>query len=495
MNTSLARRLSAALALLMLAYGGAVAVLVWQLSVAREQETLQQLSAGLARHIVGHWPEVATAADRPEGQPEARAAVLQMLMTVNPGIQAYVLDAQGRVQTYLGPPGMVRAPQVDLQPVRSFLGATAALPLYGSDPMGGAPRVFSAAMFPPRAGDREPPGYLYIVLEGPACNAVLARLSEQRLWRGLALAVLAALLITLLAGLVVTHRLARPLQQLARRMGRLELASLGQAQSAPRGAAAHDEVAIITRSFEALQGRLARQVSAHREVIANVAHDLRTPLTALQGQLEALARHAQVEPARRHVHAALAHSARLRRLTEQLFELATLQAMDQVPVREPFRLDDMVADTVQKYDADRHQPVTLGPAPASGVQVRGDLLLVERALGNLIDNALRHAGTPVRVSLAVDEREAAVLVEDSGPGLPADLAARLNQGEPVRDPSLRRHRGGGMGGLGLAIAQQVAALHGGRLRCLPTAGGGSCLALALPLLPAAGGLAAVRSSP
>ncbi len=474
MRWNFARRLSAALAALLLAYGAAVALLAWQLAVQREQETLQRVSAGLARHIVEHWPQVGATAD-------PREAILTMLMTVNPGIQVYLLDASGQVQSYLGEPGMVRVPQVDLGAVRMFLSGQAALPLYGSDPMGGAPRVFSAAMFPPRAADSRPPGYLYIVLEGPARDAVLARLSETRLWRGLAAALTAALLATLLIGVLVTQRLARPLQRLAQRMGALELPTLAMRSEARTASAGSDEVAVITRSFEALQARLARQVAAQREVIANVAHDLRTPLTALQGQLEALAVAGRDPASQRHLSAALAQNQKLRRLTEQLFELATLQSLEEVPIREPFRLDDLVADAVQKFDAASDTRITLGPAPATAVQVQGDLLLVERAVTNLIDNALRHAGTPVRVSLEVGEAEAAVLVEDDGPGLPPALVQRLNDGEPVRDPALRRHRGGGMGGLGLAIAQRVAALHGGRLRCMPAPHGGTRLALSLPL--------------
>ncbi len=486
MRWTFARRLSAALAALLLAYGAAVALLAWHLAVEREQETLQRVSVGLARHIVERWPVVSAAAGLPDVQAAARASILTMLMTVNPGIQAYLLDAQGQVQNYFGEPGMVRAPQVDLAAVRVFLTGQAALPLYGSDPMGGPPRVFSAAMFPPRPGDSHPPGYLYIVLEGPAREAVLARLSEQRLWRGLAVAVAAALLATLLIGVLVTLRLARPLQRLAQRMGALELPTLAM-KSQPRTAATgSDEVAVITRSFEALQARLARQVAAQREVIANVAHDLRTPLTALQGQLEALAVAGRDPASQRHLSAALAQNHKLRRLTEQLFELATLQSLDEVPVREPFRLDELVADAVQKFDAAGETAIRLGPAPVTAVQVQGDLLLVERAVTNLIDNALRHAGAPVRVSLEVGEAEAAVLVEDDGPGLPAALAQRLNDGEPVRDPALHRHRGGGMGGLGLAIAQRVAALHGGRLRCLPAPRGGTRLALSLPLAPDCG---------
>jgi hypothetical protein len=131
MRTGLARRLAIALALLLLVFGGFVALTVRHAAQQHELEVQQRTSHGLARHIVEHWPQVSSgdAADA-----VAREELLRMLMVVNPGVQVYVLDAEGQVNAYIGEPGMVRTHQVDLQAVRSFL-AGAALPLLGTDPM------------------------------------------------------------------------------------------------------------------------------------------------------------------------------------------------------------------------------------------------------------------------------------------------------------------------------------------------------------------------
>ena len=224
----------------------------------------------------------------------------------------------------------------------------------------------------------------------------------------------------------------------------------------------------IASAFDSMSQRVAAQVqaradqeAAHRDVMANLAHDLRTPLTALHGHLEALATPGWAEePARRQplLTAALAQSDKVRRLSQQLFELAALQSTAQLPQRERFRLDELVADTVQKFDPGLPLPTVAlaGPAPAALV-LDGDLHLIERALSNLIDNAVRHApgAQPVQVSLRSDGLQAQVLVADSGPGLPAELARRLDADQPVREPPLPRP-GGGIGGLGLAIAQRIA---------------------------------------
>lgn len=505
MSRSFTARLSCALALLLLGYGAIVAVLGRQVAAEQGQESLQRLSHGLARHIVSQWPLLAQPAtaqvgNEPAAEQAERAALLRMLMVVNPGVHAYLLDADGRVAHYIGEPGMVRQHQVDLHAVRDFLQG-AALPLRGTDPMhapGAAPqRVFSAAMFPPRAGDTRPPGYLYLVLDGAARETVAAQASVRPAGLGLAASALVALLVTGLLGAFTFSRLTQPLRRVARRMHAYSRGGDPCAGAAPvRGnevQAIESAFAALTQRIEAQAVREHEQAAAHRETMAGVAHDLRTPLTALHGQLEAL--NSGTVDAPRVLQAALAQSDRVRRLSQQLFELASLQSSGQVLHRERLRLDELVSDAVQKFESgSRPSPVLLAGVPPGRLELDGDMQLIERALCNLIDNALRHApaapgaapGTAaVRVSVQRAGPQVHVVVEDAGPGLPDELKQRLHRGQSLRDPPLRRTNCGigGIGGLGLAIAQRVAQLHGGSLTPLPSPGGGTRLCLALPVLP------------
>jgi signal transduction histidine kinase len=122
--------------------------------------------------------------------------------------------------------------------------------------------------------------------------------------------------------------------------------------------AAFDE---MTERIESQAAREQQQASAHRETMASVAHDLRTPLTALHGHLEALAGKAlgRARAAPACLAAALAQSDKVRRLSQQLFELAALQSSDQLLHRERFRLDELVTDAVQKF------AVNGGPPPVT----------------------------------------------------------------------------------------------------------------------------------
>lgn len=481
-SASLSARLVVALLAVLAGYGLLVGATFRHEAGEREALALQRVSAGLARHIVEHWPQVA-APSSGGADGAARQALLEMLMTVNPGVQVYVLGADGRVADYLGEPGMVRVPTVDLEPVRRFL-AGAALPLRGTDPMGsGQGRLFSVAMLHPRTVAVLPAGYLYIVLDGDARQRAGAAGSGD-FWRSAGAVALLGLALAAGIGALSFRQLSRPLRALALRM------QGDERDGHPLGG---NEVALLEHAFDRMSQRIETQTAheraqaaAHRETMAGLAHDLRTPLTALHGLLEAMdAGGAGQAPPERLLRAALSQSDKVRRLSQQLFELAALQSATEVPQRERFRIDELVADAVGKFrliaGTEATPEVELSAESPGALEVEGDLQLVERALGNLIDNARRHGRGPgpVTVSLATQGPDVLVVVQDQGPGLPAELWRRLQGGLSPREPLLRRGAGG-IGGLGLAIAQRVAQLHGGSLRPLPTPQGGTRLCLTLP---------------
>ena len=479
---SFTARLSLALAALLCGFGALVAAVGARVLAGQQQETLQRLSQGLAHHIVEHWPALSQPVNA--AMPGTLDSVLDMLMVVNPAIEVYVLDAQGGIRAYLGDRSAVKLHRVDLAPVQAFL-AGAPLPVMGTDPKTAhATGIFSAARLTQRSA--EEPGYLYIVLQGQASRQIAGQLGHEHLWRSAAMMLGVALLATLALGLLTLTQLTRPLRELARRMRRYR-AGDGGSDGLPPWPAHGDEVVAMDAAFGQLTSRIeahideqARSQEAHQEVVVNVAHDLRTPLTALHGHLEALQRDLG-PPITHHLRVALAQSDRVRRLSQQLFELASLQASAQIAQVERFRLDELVSDAVQKFAfAAGTPPVALVGEPPGPLELDGDLQLVDRAVTNLIDNALRHAPGRVQVQLQRSARAVHIVVEDEGPGLPPELRRRLDAGQSLREPPIRRP-GGGFGGLGLAIAQRIAQLHGGSLSTKPAHHGGTIICLALPL--------------
>jgi signal transduction histidine kinase len=227
---------------------------------------------------------------------------------------------------------------------------------------------------------------------------------------------------------------------------------------------------------------------ARRELIADLSHDLRTPLVAMRGYLELLVARGEAMPAderRQHAETALRQCRHLASLVDELFELARLDGKGMALDREPLALAELASDVVQKFAlAAATRGVTLDVAAESGLPpVRADLRLIERVLENLVANALRHTPDGGRVELRLGRTPGAVQAEvsDNGSGIPADelpfVFDRHYRGAASRlsDPD--------GAGLGLAIARRIVELHGGTLRAESEPSRGTCLRFALPTTP------------
>ncbi len=478
--------------LVLLATSAVVSAVIRWKTLQNESATLQRLSAGLAAHIVGHWP-VVTETDPSNAAKKEQDALLDMLMTVNPAIQVYILDAGGKVKSYLGDSSKVRNTQVDLSSVRAFLNGVT-LPIRGSDPMGSVEsKLFSAAMFPANAAQTTPPGYLYIVLDGAARDSIAKQVNEPSWLATAGWVALACLGLAIAAWVVIARRLARPLNALAQKMESYQASEpqrRAQDMHSLSSANSNNEIDRILFAFDSMATRIetqnaqqTSQAQAHREAIAGIAHDLRTPLTAMHGYLEALKSPNGTDQSHL-IDVALAQSDKVRRLSRQLFELAVLQSVTEPFTRERFNLDELISDTVQKFEVSPSSAlkVYLAGTPPGRVELQGDMQMIERAITNLIENAGQHGNAAPEVAVSIEQKanEVQILVSDNGPGLPADLIEQLERRQPLKALP-KQKRTGGLGGLGLSIAQRIAVLHGGCLLPLHTQQKGTTLCFSLPL--------------
>ncbi len=247
-----------------------------------------------------------------------------------------------------------------------------------------------------------------------------------------------------------------------------------------------DEVGALAASIDRMVDRLARLQAerergeaARRRLLAAVGHDLRTPLSSLRAAIEALQDGVATEPDR--YLAAMARDVDLlQSMVEDLFVLARLEAgdvqLERVEVDVP-EVAEAALEAIAPLAAARgvHAELVLdadGIAPV----VFGDAQALNRVLRNLLDNALRHARSTVRVALSCDEDELTVAVHDDGPGFPPEFAARAFEVFSRADAARERRSGGA--GLGLAIARELVQAHGGRIWI--GAGPGGAVSLALP---------------
>jgi two-component system, OmpR family, sensor histidine kinase SenX3 len=228
--------------------------------------------------------------------------------------------------------------------------------------------------------------------------------------------------------------------------------------------------------------RERRVEAVRRDFVANVSHELKTPVGAIRLLSEAVSDASDdPEAVRRFAGRMLTESDRLSKLVQQVIELSRLQGDDPLEAPVPVSVDDVIALAVDtsKIDADsRRIQITTGGTP--GLKVLGNDQQIAAAVANLVANAVAYSepDSTVAVTRKVEDETVEISVVDQGIGIPADEVDRVFERFYRVDPA--RHRSTGGTGLGLSIVKHVAATHGGDVRVWSVEGQGSTFTLSLP---------------
>ncbi len=495
MLRTLYSRIAAVLFVLVLVIGALVYSMVLYASQMYQQELTQKLNTALAKQIVAEEPLLT---DQRVNQ-KALQSLFHWLMVINPSIELYLLDATGKILAFSAPEGHVKRQRVSLGPIRQFLSLPAHYPLTGDDPRapdGQRQKVFSAAAIP---GDtpEQPAGYLYVILESEAVDSIVERVKGSYILRFTTTGLGASLLLALAAGLTAFGLLTRRL----RRLSQIMAAYGTDARHGPRNTeklrypvpdSANDEIDQLGLHFNQMADRIDQQLQAlerndakRREMVANVSHDLRTPLTSLHGYLETLLlkdASLSAEERRQYLEVATAQSTRLKQLIEELFELAKLDSSETVINVEPFSLTELAHDTLHKFklEADKHNIRIHAHFPNDLPFAYGDIGLIQRVLDNLMENALRYTppGGHITLSLSGASDNIVVKVADTGQGIPEDeiehIFDRFYRLEKTRSASASN------AGLGLAIAKRIIDLHGSSIQAASRLDQGTTFSFSLP---------------
>ncbi len=491
-------RLSAVFLLLLLALGGGVIAIAFGSARSLFDDVEQLLNRDYARSIAGELQPLLAGGYSEERTRDA----IHYMMVLNPKVEIYLLDGEGRILAWFGNPAEKLARgSVNLAPVKEFIAGGGGGLILGEDPRSPARRKpFSAA--PLRMGGQS--GYVYVILGGARYDASLRLIRESYLLRTGLAAFLLALLATLAVGLALFFLLTRRLRSLSEAVQAFRRGEMSRRVEA----GGRDELAALGRSFnemaaaiEAGVEKLRLEESLRRELLGSISHDLRSPLTSVQGYLETiLLKDPQLSPGerRRLLEITLRNTAGLQRLVEELFELAKLEARQVQPKREFFPLAELAQDVVLKMKpaAERAGVSLEADFSPELPRVCGDLGLIERVLTNLIENALRYtpAGGSVRVLLSREGEAVGVTVADTGSGIAPEDLPRVFDRFYRADKSRDRSTGGA--GLGLAIARQIVELHGGSIEAESRPNAGSRFRFTLGCGPAgaAGGASPGTSS-
>jgi signal transduction histidine kinase len=476
-------KLSAVLLLLLIILGSAQLYITYQSSMQLISAADQQININLAEHIAREL-EPTLSLEAPEDEIKSS---IKYLMLYNPRIEIYVLNEQGSILYYFASPDKVKQDSVSLAPIEAFLSDSPKRLVLGEDPRNpGTKKPFSATTIDIGSDGK---GYLYIILSSEQYNSALEMVQGSYIINT-SLKVLAVILImTAIAGLVLFGLLTRRLRTMTDKVESFE-----KGEYAVRlDERSRDELGQLASSFNHMADTIQSNVKElektdqlRRNLIANVSHDLRSPLASIQGYIETiLIKEGNIseEERRQYLQVIMNNTQLLRNLVDELFDLSKLDARQVEADPEAFPIAELVQDVVLKLKprAEKQEVEVAAHFGGNLPQVYADIGLIERVLINLLQNAIDYTGAEgkVEVNLQKESEHITIEVKDSGPGIPEEdlphIFDRFYRGDKSRALAA------GNTGLGLAIAQKILELHETEIRVKSEEGVGTRFMFSLPI--------------
>jgi signal transduction histidine kinase len=315
-----------------------------------------------------------------------------------------------------------------------------------------------------------PGATLYILpLESPGADPSQLQI-VRTVNRSLLLAVLLAFAAALIAALLLSRYILRPIRALTAAAGEIAEGRFDR-RVASQG---RDEIGRLADTFNTMADRLARTEQLRRTMVGDISHELRTPHTRMQCQIEAI--QDGLAPSNSDALVQLHDQIlQLDQLVDDLQDLSLSDAGQLKLTPVPVRLDALIADVASGRQIEVEFAPNLPPVLADQRRVR-------QVLENLISNALRYSpeGVPIRITAIARPGEIEVCVQDRGPGIPPEHLALVFERFHRVDDSRARATGGT--GLGLAIVKHLVQAHGGRVRAESNPGEGAALIFTLPTM-------------
>ena len=467
MFKTLYAKLSATLVVLLLMIGVVYTALSLSSVNYYLQRSEQKLNLDLAKNLVRDKNLV----QQGKINEKALSSTFMEYMVINPSIEIYLLDLDGKILSYSADPGKVKRRAVSLSPIKAFLNEKK-LPLLGDDPRShDKQKIFSVTYVP---SENKPEGYLYVVLQGEQYDNTKQFIKESILWKQTGYALLGSLLIGLIIGLLLFRKLTYRLNKLSTDINAFRENDFSHIKEIMTSKENPDEIDQLESTFNLMAkriitqlGELKKQDNLRRELIANISHDLRTPVAILHGYLETLdlkTAHLTKREQNKYVKQALASSSQLNSLITELFELAKLDAIETTLAKETFNLPELAHDVVQQFQlkaSEKNIALTLA-IKTEALYCTAQIDLIARVLENLISNAIKFTLPGGSINVTVSEQRGTLLttVCDSGIGIKRDdlekVFQRFYQGKNNNNRSTP-------GGLGLAIAKRIVELHEGSI--------------------------------
>lgn len=445
------------------------------------QAAHQQLYGNLANHIA--------TVTKPfkNGKPDTAVThdLIHSTMVANPSVEVYLLDTNGTILDYVVPDTTVQLSRVSLEPIREWLASEGEMYPMGDNPRyPGESCIFSVA---PVYEQGQHVGYVYVVLASEKQMEILASLNGHFHFRLGAYIFFAALAVAFIVGVVTFFLITDSTCTIA---GIVQRFKEGDYSARIEGYA-KGNLGVLTSTFNEMADvivdnfeKLTSADKFRQELIANVSHDLRTPLSIMQGYVETLVmKKDSLTPADQEKYLTIVHEGtrKLSALVEQLFQYAKLEANVITPQKESFLLKDLVSDILVAYQLQaQRRSIHLSLQSADNlIPVFADIALTERVFQNLLDNAFRFTpdGGSITIHLTQEIEGVKVQIADTGVGIASEDQSY------IFDRYKQLHGSGstkGMG-IGLAIVKKILELHQSAIQVASELGKGTSFWFVLPV--------------
>ncbi|MFT6716076.1 MAG: signal transduction histidine kinase [Saprospiraceae bacterium] len=458
--TSLYWKISFLFLILMLLVGG-VYVTVTSMSVNQFYlETKQLLCKDVSHQVIDDVELFKDGALNESGIQH----VMMHHMKVNPSAEVYVLDTLGHILTYDAPPEKIKTTQVPVEKIKEYIDNQGEKFLTGTDPRNPeATKIFSAC---PIIEQDHLKGYVYVILSSEEYENVASSLFTGFMYNVGKKSLLITLLVAIVFGLIAIWYLTKNLRIIQKGVERFEQEDFSNKIKLNSKGEFADLAQTLNNMADTIDGnikQLKSMESLRKELVANVSHDLRTPLAIIHGYAETLVMKDDTiskEDRVKFLNNILKSTNNLEKLVSELFELSKLESNKIKLKKEKVNLSELLNDIVGRYQilANKKEiSLTLKVEGVSYVQI--DIALMERAIQNLVENALKFTAERGEVKLKVSEQNGFLKVEvqDNGVGIEEEYLPFVFD----RYKKLSKDKDNNPGaGLGLAIVKKILDLHG-----------------------------------
>ena len=355
MKFSLYQRLSLSLLLVFIIIISVFYLWSEQLEKQARYESEQNLHLSLAANLARDNPLLQ------QGVYDHKALknLFHMLMVLGPAFEFYFLDPEGNILTHSLPPSLIKRNKVDVSPLIRLTQNQADLPVYGDDPQHQTrQKVFSAA---PVFNGATLQGYLYVIVAGERYETAFEHQNTNRQVKLSMVILIGAMLFLFIVMLGLFAYFTRPLRLLNRDITALKSAGFdtSKVKLTHWKQHSHNEVHLLGEVFEAMAEQIHQQLqqlrqndSQRRELLADISHDLRTPLASLQGYIETISINSDnltKEQRQKYIDVSLKNARQLKQLIDQIFELAHLEGGQVSLCLESFNLAELLYDVIAKF--------------------------------------------------------------------------------------------------------------------------------------------------